>query len=144
MGTGGGNVPLVMVEGVDTYNQRTTGNKTISVQTPHGNNGIPCVVFNCLQDPVPTNKVSPCLSTGNPKTGQCNLAIVMATQQGNAEIGYNICPTITAAAGMSGNNQPVVCYDQQAYDKYVQTEIGTTLKASGGSYGGGERKSNLL
>lgn len=34
--------------------------------------------------------------------------LVMATQQGGAEIGVDLCPTITAAAGMSGNNQPVV------------------------------------
>ena len=34
----------------------------------------------------------------------------MATQQGGAEITQNeVCPTITAAAGMSGNNQPVIC-----------------------------------
>jgi DNA (cytosine-5)-methyltransferase 1 len=30
--------------------------------------------------------------------------LVMATQQGGAEIGVGICPTITASAGMSGNN----------------------------------------
>lgn len=36
--------------------------------------------------------------------------IVMATQQGGAEICKDLCPTITAAAGMSGNNQPVICY----------------------------------
>ena len=36
--------------------------------------------------------------------------ICMATQQGGAEITHNLCPTITAAAGMSGNNQPVVAY----------------------------------
>lgn len=35
--------------------------------------------------------------------------IMMATQQGGAEIAYNLCPTITAAAGTSGNNQPVLC-----------------------------------
>lgn len=35
--------------------------------------------------------------------------VCMATQQGNAEICKNLCPTITAAAGMSGNNQPVLC-----------------------------------
>lgn len=33
--------------------------------------------------------------------------LCMATQQGGAEICEGICPTITAAAGMSGNNQPV-------------------------------------
>lgn len=32
----------------------------------------------------------------------------MATQQGGAEICNDLCPTITASAGMSGNNQPVV------------------------------------
>jgi DNA (cytosine-5)-methyltransferase 1 len=32
----------------------------------------------------------------------------MATQQGGAEICENLCPSITAAAGMSGNNQPVL------------------------------------
>lgn len=33
---------------------------------------------------------------------------VMATQQANAEIAVDKSPTITAAAGMSGNNQPVL------------------------------------
>ena len=37
--------------------------------------------------------------------------IAVATQQGGAEITTNgICPTVTAAAGMSGNNQPWVAY----------------------------------
>ena len=35
--------------------------------------------------------------------------LCMATQQGGAEIANDLCPTITAAAGQSGNNQPVVC-----------------------------------
>lgn len=37
--------------------------------------------------------------------------VCMATQQGGAEIAENLCPTITAAAGMSGNNQPVLCME---------------------------------
>ena len=37
--------------------------------------------------------------------------VCMATQQGGAEIRTdNKAPTLTAAAGMSGNNQPVICY----------------------------------
>lgn len=36
------------------------------------------------------------------------LVIARATQQGNAETMKNRCPTITAAAGMSGNNQPII------------------------------------
>ena len=42
--------------------------------------------------------------------------ICMATQQGGAEIMEDKCPTITAAAGMSGNNQPVVTYSDMILD----------------------------
>jgi DNA (cytosine-5)-methyltransferase 1 len=34
--------------------------------------------------------------------------LVLANQQGGAEIGEGVCPTITSAAGTSGNNQPVL------------------------------------
>ena len=45
------------------------------------------------------------LGTGNDQTLFC-----MATQQGGAEIRIDDrAPTLTASAGMSGNNQPVVC-----------------------------------
>ena len=42
--------------------------------------------------------------------------LVLATQQGGAEIGVGICPAITAAAGMSGNNQPVLLYENHGID----------------------------
>lgn len=41
--------------------------------------------------------------------GNVPMVLCMATQQGNAEIGEDLSPTITASAGMSGNNQPIVC-----------------------------------
>lgn len=45
------------------------------------------------------------LGIGNDQTIFC-----MATQQGGAEVrGDDRAPTLTASAGMSGNNQPVVC-----------------------------------
>ncbi|MDD3229676.1 MAG: DNA cytosine methyltransferase [Oscillospiraceae bacterium] len=44
--------------------------------------------------------------------GGNNQPLVMATQQGGAEIGEGVCPTITASAGMSGNNQPVLLEKQ--------------------------------
>ena len=37
-------------------------------------------------------------------------APTLRAQMGGAEICENLCPTITAAAGMSGNNQPVACF----------------------------------
>ena len=52
------------------------------------------------------------LSTHNNQTLFC-----MATQQGGAEITENLSPTITAAAGMSGNNQPMVCEPIQVVDQ---------------------------
>lgn len=44
-----------------------------------------------------------------------NLPIVMGSQQGGAEICQNLCPTITSAAGTSGNNQPVL-FDNHGKD----------------------------
>ncbi len=44
-----------------------------------------------------------------------NQPIVMATQQGGAEICFDLCTTITSAAGTSGNNQPVL-FDNHAKD----------------------------
>lgn len=63
--------------------------------------------------------------------------LVMATQQGGAEIARNLCPTITAAAGTSGNNQPVVCYSAgfldrasaEAYSIGYEEEKSPTLRA---------------
>ena len=53
------------------------------------------------------------LGTGNDQTIFC-----MATQQGGAEIRTdNRCPTLTAAAGMSGNNQPVICLQCNGIDR---------------------------
>ena len=50
--------------------------------------------------------------------------ICMATQQGGAEIRTDDkAPTLTAAAGMSGNNQPVICYQvREVEDKASYAE----------------------
>ena len=48
----------------------------------------------------------------------CNSITCMATQQGGAEIRTDdLAPTLTAAAGMSGNNQPVVCIQGNCIDR---------------------------
>ena len=52
------------------------------------------------------------LGCGNDQTIFC-----IATQQGGAELRKDDrAPTLTAAAGMSGNNQPVVCYGISAFE----------------------------
>ena len=62
------------------------------------------------------------LNGGNPACNQGGIAIVepicMATQQGGAEIRTDDkAPTLTAAAGMSGNNQPVIAFAQNQRDE---------------------------
>ena len=84
MGMGGNNVPLVMKMRAGCEG----GGKGALIQT---------------------NK-SATLSCSNDQT--LFEPICVATQQGSAEIAENLCPTITAAAGMSGNNQPYVCLPQ--------------------------------
>lgn len=49
----------------------------------------------------------------------------MATQQGGAEIRTdNRCPTLTASAGMSGNNQPVICLQGTVIDRADRAQQG--------------------
>lgn len=166
----------VILTGVDLFNQSETGDVAMTMCAKNGDyNHVPCIiVFNALQDPIPNDQVAPCLSTGNPKTGQSNLAlavfskgtrphnkdeaqvwneslianclnvndigesraneiIVMATQQGGAEIGKDLCPTITAAAGMSGNNQPVFCYalDRSSFNQGMNAQYDIGIDGSG-------------
>ena len=74
------------------------------------------------------------LGTGNDQTIFC-----MATQQGGAELRTDDrSPTLTAVAGMSGNNQPVVCAgfklgnSEQARSIAYQEELAPTLNAECG------------
>lgn len=74
------------------------------------------------------------LGTGDDQTIFC-----MATQQGGAELRTDDrAPTLTAAAGMSGNNQPVVCAgfklgnSEQARSIGYQEELSPTLNAECG------------
>lgn len=62
--------------------------------------------------------------------------LVLASQQGGAEIGAGICPTITAAAGMSGNNQPVLFENHGIDARYKgPLPVAPTLPARAGTGG---------
>jgi DNA (cytosine-5)-methyltransferase 1 len=62
--------------------------------------------------------------------------LVMATQQGGAEIGVDICPTITSAAGTSGNNQPVLFENHGIDSRYTGPHsVAPTMSASYGTGG---------
>ena len=63
--------------------------------------------------------------------------LVMGTQQGGAEIMVGICPTITAAAGMSGNNQPVLFENYGIDARYTGPHpVSPTITARAGTGGG--------
>ena len=62
--------------------------------------------------------------------------LVMATQQGGAEIGEGVCPTITASAGMSGNNQPVLFENHGIDSRYTGPHaVAPTMSACYGTDG---------
>lgn len=62
--------------------------------------------------------------------------LVLATQQGGAEVGIGVCPTITAAAGMSGNNQPVLFENHGIDARYTGPHtVAPTMSARYGTGG---------
>lgn len=73
--------------------------------------GADCTIsVHLTQDPITSKEKAMCISAGSGR-GQASCGVIcMATQQGGAEIRTDDrAPTLTAAADMSGNNQPVVC-----------------------------------
>ena len=62
--------------------------------------------------------------------------LVMASQQGGAEIGEGVCPTITSAAGTSGNNQPILFENHGIDSRYTGPhEMAPTMSARYGTGG---------
>ena len=56
--------------------------------------------------------------SGTIKAGNDQMLFCMATQQGGAEVrNDDRAPTLTTSAGMSGNNQPVICIQGNAIDR---------------------------
>lgn len=76
--------------------------------------------------------------SGTIKAGNDQTLFCMATQQGGSEVrSDDRSPTLTASAGMSGNNQPVICIKGNAIDrdtaqngKWYQEDKSYTLDAT--------------
>ena len=68
--------------------------------------------------------------------GRSNPPIIMATSQGNAEIGIGYCPPITAAAGMAGNNQQILFHNHGPDTRYTgPVEVAQTITSALGTGG---------
>lgn len=83
--------------------------------------------------------VSPTLSAGQ---SDASVVIALENHPNDSRLKIaedNIIQTLSGRMGTGGNNTPMVleCYSQDAYDKYSSNDTASTLKNSGGSYGGG-------
>lgn len=151
MGTGGGNVPLVLVPCYEqsAYDKYSLSEQAGTLKATGGNYGggsENLVLVPCEGDVGIANggagkkagsiafskEVSPTLKAGASGLQAPVVAIphkfpivCRATQQSNAETMIDCCPTITSAAGTSGNNQPIAA-------------IPYTLKIRSGCEGGGK------
>lgn len=67
---------------------------------------------------------------------ECHAPIIMGSQQGHASVTEDIAPAITAAAGMSGNNQPLLFENHSMDSRYRgPLDIAPTLHAAYGEGG---------
>lgn len=84
------------------------------------------------------SKTLDALNCGYPACNQGGTAVVcMATQQGGAEVRTDDrAQTLTAAAGMSGNNQPVVFDGSRRHDYQPFGDVAETIQAHYGTGGG--------
>ena len=101
-----------------------------------------CLSFHLTQDPITNDKRTPCISSGNPKSGQASVGVVVGCDVYNfAETGEKAV-TLNANSGMSANQAgPTVCYgidhaittggNCTAQGPCVYEDVEGTLKAGG-------------
>lgn len=147
-----GNAPYVINKKTLVYDTRGNGaGETVPTITGDHNNRITDYTALCCEAVVydGANITSP-LNKTNPQAGDpCHTIstdsrnYIVCCLQGN---GIDLADT----AGCNGKgvcedkcytlntiDRHAVCFPQQAYNKFIQEDIGATLKASGGTYGGG-------
>lgn len=93
-----------------------------------------CVVGIDIYNATTTGKVSKTLNSA--ATDSDHIPCVCYDARGNGD--GKLVPTITGDHnGHMSDYTAIVCFSQDAYDKYEETEHGATLRASGGIYVGG-------
>lgn len=149
MGTGGGNVPMIMNE-VRAVDQRNLSLGNDKSETLHGSGHgssvgtiIEPMALHITQDPTVFKGKTPCLTQGNPKTGQATVGVAIpiadkATRykgggdtrnnDGSANglgIGEPGAPANTLTAA---DRHGVACFAQQAIGEYEESEKASCLK----------------
>ena len=121
MGTGGGNVPLIMEQKNITLSDVASTPRAGAGTPKHEQDYVGRLVIErsiCMIDSIAgqaergwKGEVAPALKATHYKNPPCVVQTAM--------------------------DRHAVAYSQQAYDEYVETDKGCTLKSSGGNYGGG-------
>lgn len=149
MGTGGGNVPMIMNE-VRAVDQRNLSLGNDKSETLHGSGHgssvgtiIEPMALHITQDPTVFEGKTPCLTQGNPKTGQATVGVAIpiadkATRykgggstrnnDGSANglgIGEPGAPANTLTAA---DRHGVACFAQQAIGEHEESEKASCLK----------------
>lgn len=149
MGTGGGNVPMIMNE-VRAVDQRNLSLGNDKSETLHGSGHgssvgtiIEPMALHITQDPTVFEGKAPCLTQGNPKTGQATVGVAIpiadkATRykgggstrnnDGSANglgVGEPGAPANTLTAA---DRHGVACFAQQAIGEYEESEKASCLK----------------
>lgn len=149
MGTGGGNVPMIMNE-VRAVDQRNLSLGNDKSETLHGSGHgssvgtiIEPMALHITQDPTVFEGKAPCLTQGNPETGQATVGVAIpiadkATRykgggstrnnDGSANglgIGEPGAPANTLTAA---DRHGVACFAQQAIGEYEESEKASCLK----------------
>ena len=94
-----------------------------------------CVVGIDFYNGVTTGKVSKTITSA--ATDSDHIPCVISYDvRGNGD-GDTVSPITGDHNGHMSDYTAIVCFSQDAYDKYEETEHGATLRASGGTYGGG-------
>lgn len=122
MGTGGGNVPMVMMP----FSKSRRAKSTTDFETWKA------------------SEVSNTINTFDQGDVRATDVVVMDTQRPNAEIMVDKCPTITASAGLGGTWKPVVAYGISSYESNAmkssnphagiyETNTARTIDVNGGN-----------
>lgn len=126
-----GNAPYVINKKTLVYDTRGNGaGETVPTITGDHNNRITNYTALCCEAVVydGANITSP-LNKTNPQAGDpCHTISTGCNGKGVCE---DKCYTLNTI------DRHAVCFPQQAYNKFIQEDIEATLKASGGTYGGG-------
>lgn len=142
MGTGGGNVPMVMMATQQGGAEIRTDGKAPTLTAAAGMSGNNQPVI-CLQgNGIDRADTAGCNGKGWREDAAYTLntidrpAVVYAVDQGGGKSGANVhedkAPTLCTTHG----GEPAVVYRQGGFADYVEGEVGT-LKAAGGDLGGG-------